>query len=178
MALRLGAKAKPQWREFPGGVRLKMRPATGLDEELARGAAVAAARAIVEAGDTLGRYGLDSLTTPDIIEGGNASELLGYGTTLFAAELAERVVTEWDGIVGDDDTPLELTLANLGMLMAERAEGGMKSYAALFVNAACTKTAAARDEGNVSASAPNGTGALAEPIAADAAKTTSPVQKA
>lgn len=174
MSVLLNRSVARDWVDLGGGVHVHMRPATALDEELAQARAKTVIRQLIEAGDTLQTYGLDEVVPGDVFAKGVSEESLGAGIVFYAAELATRLVSAWRGVELEPGVEAQLTLANLGRLMAERPAPGSASFAHTFIVKASARVALGRDEGNGSAAAPNGTGTAAQTIAADATKTTTP----
>ncbi|MCF7700552.1 hypothetical protein [Loktanella sp. M215] len=144
--LRLRLNRAPTWIDLAGGVRVEVVPPSS--------------RLMLEVRETI-----------DLGDGeadiGNAAFVLAYGKALAVA-----AITDWEGVVGEDDQPAPVTPQNVAALMDI-----YQCYLA-FRDAYITPALTLAAEGNVSAPSPNGTSAAAPATVPDATASAKSAQAA
>ena len=88
----------------------------------------------------------------------------GLRQSLFAVEIGVRCIVGWEGIGDEDGRPVEPDRTTVLMLLRDPA------IARKLLAAACASIHARRDEGNGSATSPNGAGGVAGGTAATAGR--------
>ncbi|CUW39673.1 conserved protein of unknown function [Magnetospirillum sp. XM-1] len=163
--IRLSIPKEPYWLDLPHGVRVFVRPLTTAVYEAARSRSWRMAREIAEEHADIRSAGGDVTGLPDLSDN---DAVTGLSQLLFAQALARSAITRWEGVLGADDLPADVTeqaVADL-MLIPRMAEAFVVSY---------TDThEAVLAEGNASRPAPNGTSGAGRNTAEGAGKTTSP----
>ena len=167
--IKLGIEREPKWLNLPLGVKVKVLPLTPAIYQTAMARMrqeitelVAHQKAVEEAGGRV--EDLPALT--------DKSSLEAVGHIIFTNHLACLAITEWEGVIDQDDEPAMVTEAYVREVMSDGI------LADEFFNKYTRKYEQLRQEGNASALSPNGTGAGAPDTAAAAEPKTSLAQTA
>lgn len=144
---------------FGGQVTVVVKPSNSVLRAAALAKAKRQMRLLKDGGEMLELYGLSSddygyLEDEDI--------LTGLAQLMYAVELGELLIVDWQGLQDEDGTPLPLTREAIIQVMKQAAED--------FLLAEALEADQVDQEGNVSAPSPNGTGAGAR----NTAKTAKP----
>jgi hypothetical protein len=167
--IRLNLPREPHWLDLPHGVRLKVRPLTTAIYEAARARMGRIIRELLETVKDNAGLGLRLEGIPDLTD---KDALSGYSQYMFSVALAQAAIMEWQGVADAEGAPLAMIPENVARLM------DVPALAESFVDRYTAPLAAMVTEGNVSASAPNGTMAAGANTAAGATNAATPAPAA
>lgn len=169
MSVRLVADRAPFWIDCPLGVRLHVKPATTALLETARTAAQREARELRAARAKVEECGGVVSDLPDLDD---ESVAIGVGFELLCRALGRYAITEWQGVLDENDQPASITPDAIAALM------NVEPIADAFYRAMTLATRRIDAEKKSSAPEPNGTSQAAGPIAPDATPPASPAPPA
>ena len=159
MGLRLSFDRSPRKVPLIGGAWLMMRPASSVEIGAAEAAARRNIKDAIEGAGALAEIGLAAPSAEDLADG---HYVLGLSRYLAGVSLAERLVTDWGGVFGDDGKAIAFDPSLLPKLFLE--DTVLRS----FEMAAYAFKEALVAEGEESAPSPSGSAAGAPNTAATA----------
>jgi hypothetical protein len=159
MGLRLSFDRSPRKVALIGGAWLMMRPASSVEIGAAEAAARRKIKDAIEGAGALAEIGLAAPSAADLADG---HYVLGLSRYLAGVSLAERLVTDWGGVFGENGKEIVFDPSLLPKLFLE--DTVLRS----FEMAAYTLKEALIAEGEGSAPSPSGSAAGAPNTAATA----------
>lgn len=165
--IRLNLETEPYWIDLPHGVRVFVRPLTTAIYEAAQAKGARLVAEILREHSEISLAGGTVEGLPDLED---RDAVAGLSQFLFAQALAMSAIIRWEGVLGEEDEPIEVSPDAVASLMKfhRMAEEFVVAYTRTHVEAIA--------EGNASRPSPSGTSAAGRNTAEGAENKGSPAQ--